>query len=168
MKGIKCLAILVVAAPLVFGLGCKKKEETKIEPFSPPPVAEKPISINKEEITVKLPDSVAGNWKDIKVEVLDKQTSGKTVIIIPVGGETDIPGSGMKVKAESFLPDLVMDGANITSASNEPKNPAAQIVVTDGGKEIHRGWLFANNPAIHPFEHPKFGLTLVGYDPVGK
>ncbi len=164
MKSFKYLVVLAVAAPLALGVGCKKKEEAKVAP--PAPAAEQPISIKKEDIKVIIPDGLKGKWKDVKVEVLDKQANKKTVVTIPVGGEAGIPGSNMKIKAEAFLPAFVMEGTNITSASNDPKNPAAQIVVTEEGKEIHKGWLFTLYPTTHPFEHPKYSLTLVGFDPV--
>ena len=66
----------------------------------------------------------------------------------------------------SFSLNLRMDGLNLTSGSNEPKNPALGIRVFDNNKQIFPapgkqwGWLFAKVPSIHPFEHPKYGITL--------
>lgn len=162
MKGIKYLTVFAVAAPLALGIGCKKKEEPAVQA---PPAEEAPITVKKEDIKVMVPDAVKGKWKDIKIEVLDKQSNQKSTLTVPVGGEVAIPGSNLKIKAENFLPAFVMEGANITSASNDPKNPAAQIVVLENGKEIHKGWLFTLYPTTHPFEHPKYSLTLVGYTP---
>ena len=162
MKCIKYLMVVAVAAPLALGIGCKKKEEPAVEA---PPAAEAPITVKKEDIQVMVPDALKGKWKDVKIEVLDKETNKKSTITIPIGGEAAIEGSKLKVKVEIFLPAFVMEGANITSGSNDPKNPAAQIVITEDGKEIHKGWLFTLYPTTHPFEHPKFSLTLVGYTP---
>ena len=59
-----------------------------------------------------------------------------------------------------------MDGMNLTSGSNEPKNPALGIRVSENNKQIFPapgkqwGWLFAKVPSIHPFEHPKYGIIL--------
>ena len=124
-----------------------------------------PVTVKKEEIVVKVPDAVKGKWKDIQIEVLNKQTNQKSTITVPIGGEVDVPGSKIKVKAENFLPEFKMEGANVTSASNEPKNPAAQIIVIEDGKEIFKGWLFTLYPSTHPFEHPDYSLMLVGYTP---
>jgi len=161
MKGIKYLVVFAVAAPLALGIGCKKKEE---EAAPAAPQAEAPINVKKEEIRVIVPDMVKGKWKDIKVEVLNKQTNQKSTVTVPMGGEAAIAGTKMKVKLEAFLPEFRMEGVNITSASNDPKNPAAQIVVTEDGKEIFKGWLFTLYPSTHPFEHPNYSLTLIGYD----
>jgi len=53
-----------------------------------------------------------------------------------------------------------MDAGTITSSSNTPNNPAVAIKVFEGDKEIFKGWLYAKFPTIHPFEHPKYGLTM--------
>ncbi|MDO8445638.1 MAG: DUF2155 domain-containing protein [Deltaproteobacteria bacterium] len=161
MKSIKYLTVLAVAVPLVLGIGCKKKEEA----VQAPPAEEAPITVKKEEIVVMVPDAVKGKWKNIKIEVLNKQTNQKSTIVVPMGSEVAVPGSKMKVKAENFLPEFKMEGSNVTSASNDPKNPAAQIVVTEDGKEVFSGWLFTLYPSTHPFEHPNYSLTLVGYTP---
>jgi len=34
--------------------------------------------------------------------------------------------------------------------------------VTDGGKEVWKGWLYSMHPGVHPFQHEKIGLTLIG------
>ena len=58
-----------------------------------------------------------------------------------------------------------MDEGRITSSS-EPTNPAVGIRVYEGDKQIFPapgkqwGWLFSKMPGIHPFEHPKFSITL--------
>jgi hypothetical protein len=49
----------------------------------------------------------------------------------------------------------------ITSESNRPENPATQLQVFEGGREIFHGWLFAKFPDIHPFAHDKYAVTLV-------
>ncbi|MBM2838975.1 MAG: hypothetical protein HW415_1600 [Deltaproteobacteria bacterium] len=162
MKGIKYLIVLAVAVPLVLGIGCKKKEEA---PAPLMPAVEAPITVKKEEIVIMVPDAVKGKWKDITIEVTNKQTNQKSTITVPIGGEAAISDTKMKVKLEAFLPEFMMEGVNITSASNEPKNPAAYIVVTEDGKEVFKGWLFSLYPTAHPFEHPDYSLALVGYNP---
>lgn len=167
MKGIKYLVVLAVAAPFVLGIGCKKKEEAPAPsmPAASMPAAEAPITVNKGEMQVIVPDMVKGKWKDVKIEVTNKQSSQKSTITVPMGGEAAVTGTKMTVKLMAFLPEFKMEGLNITSASNDPKNPAAQVVVTEDGKEVWSGWLYALHPEVHPFEHPNYSLILVAYDP---
>jgi hypothetical protein len=66
-----------------------------------------------------------------------------------------------------FLPALQVGGAEVTSSSNDPVNPAVFVTVLDGGKEIFKGWLFSKFPEMQPFEHPKYRITLVEGVPKG-
>jgi len=73
--------------------------------------------------------------------------------------------TGLLLRVKNFLPAFIMDGTTMTSASNETKNPAAQIVITEGEKEVYRGWLFSLYPGTHAFQHPRYSFTLVDFVP---
>jgi len=63
------------------------------------------------------------------------------------------------------LPAFKMDGGQITSTSaDQTTNPAAKIIVTENGQEVFKGWLFELYPTVHPFNHPKYTLSLAGYE----
>ena len=178
MRAIKIHFIFVVAILLAIGNGCRKKEENRV-PLAPTAQAKKqpktqtPAPGNSVEQTppannmedqVTVPASVKGIWNAVTIEALNKQTNQKINLVIPIRGEAPIPNSSLTIKAENFLPDFRMEGTNITSVSNEPNNPAAQIIVMENGKEIFKGWFFARFPSTQ-FEHPNYTLTLAGYAP---
>ena len=79
-----------------------------------------------------------------------------------IGSDLAIPNTNMKVKVLAFLPDFRMGDKDITTASDKPNNPAAQIVVQEPGKEEWKGWVYSMHPEIHPFPHEKIAITLVG------
>jgi hypothetical protein len=58
-----------------------------------------------------------------------------------------------------------MDGTTLTSQSNEPKNPAAQVRIYENNAEIFKGWLFSLYPTTHALQHPRYGFTLVDFIP---
>lgn len=90
-------------------------------------------------------------------------TTGKTgALEVPLGGSAPLPGSGLTVSADVFLPAFTMTSEVITSSGTEPENPAARIRVSEGGKEIFSGWIFKRFPDVHPFTHPRFSLQLDG------
>ncbi|MBI4715722.1 MAG: DUF2155 domain-containing protein, partial [Nitrospirae bacterium] len=64
------------------------------------------------------------------------------------------------VQVTDFLPDFKIEGSLYTSGSTNPLNPAVNVLVTEGGKEIFKGWLFQKFPSIHAFKHQRFGITL--------
>ncbi len=112
--------------------------------------------------TVRVPDDVKAKWQSVKLQV--EQIAGEKssrVFTVKVGGTLDIPGSSLQVTVRDFLPALQVSGNEVTSAGNDPTNPAALVTVSEGGKEIFRGWLFARFPDMQAFQHPVYRITLL-------
>jgi len=163
----------VVAAVLVAGLvisfaGCKKKEEKpQLPPGHPPtqgggmPPAGMP-DMQKVDRQVIVTKEVAAKWKAVKLTIEDKTAKSSKEYTINVGGEQAVPNTKLVVKVLHFLPDFRMGDKDITTASDKPNNPAAQLAVLDGGKEVWKGWVYAMHPGVHPFQHEKIGITLNG------
>jgi hypothetical protein len=152
----KLLVLSVVAAVVVTGCNEKKSKPVAAAP-QPQPV--------KMASAVVVPDSVKGKWKAVKIQVTDKNAKDLRVYTVGIGTEFKLPNSGLALRVENFLPAFVMEGTNLTSQSNELRNPAAQLTVKEGGREIFKGWLFALYPTTHAFQHPQYGFTLVDYVP---
>ncbi len=115
---------------------------------------------------IVVPESVRGKWSAARIILDDKITKTKTEYDIKLNSDFTVPNSSLKIHVGEFLPDFRMDGLNLTSGSNEPKNPALSIRVFENDRQIFPaagkqwGWLFSKVPSIHPFEHPKYGITL--------
>ena len=152
----------VVTMLAVLAAGCSKKEESKPEGMASP---HGEMATKKKDSVVVLPESVKGKWKAVKIAVTDKGANKETVYTVNIGSELAIPDSGLSIAVDTFLPHFTMDGTTLTSQSNEPKNPAAQIRIMEGGKEVFKGWLFSLYPTTHSFNHPKYGFTLVDFIP---
>ena len=177
-KRILAVACIVV---LLFAAGaCKKKEQAPPQPGVPgqqlPPGHPQPGQqlppghpqsggpgapmMPKGETVVNIPDAVKGKWKAVVITIEDKKAKKSSDYTITLGSDLKVPNSNLNISVSEFLPDFKMDGLNITSVSNEPNNPAVRVKVTEGGKEIFKGWLYQKFPTIHPFEHQQFGLAL--------
>ena len=185
----KALAVALCLA-LSFSIGaCKKKETPPPVPQTPGPMApgqmpsgpmmQGPMSpegqqqappagmmMPKGKVQVIVPDSVKGRWSAAKIIFEDKASRKKQEYTVKLDSDFTIPNTGLKIRVGDFLPDFKMEGLTMTSASNEPKNPALAVRVYEGGKQIFPApgkqwaWLFAKVPSIHPFEHAKYGLIL--------
>ena len=140
--------------------GCSKKEEKK----AAEPVAPKE-QVTKKEAKVVVPDNVKGKWKAVRIAVTDKNTKKDTVYTVNIGSELALPNSDLTIRVENFLPHFMMEGTTLTSQSNEPKNPAAQVRISQNGKEVFKGWLFTLYPTTHAFQHPQYGFTLADFVP---
>jgi len=118
------------------------------------------ISVPKVEMKIIVPDSVKGKWSGVILIVEDKSSKKKQEFKVNLNSDLKIPNSNLKVAVGDFLPNFKMDGSTITSTSNDPANPAVRVKVYEGEKEVFKGWLYSKFPAIHPFEHPKYGINL--------
>jgi len=167
----------IVAAVLVAGLlasfaGCKKKEEKpQLPPGHPsmeggmPPAGMPPAGMPdmpKVDRKVVVPKEVAAKWKSVKLVVEDKVKKASKEYTIGVGSSLDVPGTKIKLTVVAFLPDFRMGEKDITSASDKPNNPAAQILIKEAGKPDQKIWLYSMHPGVHPFQHDQIGLTLSG------
>jgi hypothetical protein len=120
----------------------------------------------KGQSKVIIPDSVKGKWDAAKIIFEDKTTKAKQEYTVNLNSDFKVPNTSLKIHVGEFLPDFKMDGLNLTSGSNELKNPALGIRVFDKDKQIFPGpgkqwgWLFSKVPTIHPFEHPKYSIIL--------
>jgi hypothetical protein len=133
----------------------------------PPPGTQRPgLMMPRGKAHVVVPDSVKGRWSGAKIVVEDKFTKSKHEYTVKLDSDFKIPSTDLSVHVGDFLPDFRMDGLNLTSASNNPVNPALAIRVFEKGKQIFPapgkewGWLFAKVPSVHPFEHQKYGIIL--------
>jgi hypothetical protein len=173
---LKKIVSIVAVVVLAFSFGaCKKKEEKPQLPAGHPPMeggtppagmppAGMPNMQNVPKVDRKVVVSkdVQAKWKAIKVAVENKAAKTTKEYTVNVGSELAIPDTKIKVKVNAFLPDFKMTDKEIYSASDKPNQPAAQVMVTDSGKEVFNNWLFAMQPGIHPFQHDAIGLVLLG------
>lgn len=116
--------------------------------------------MQKSEKKIVVPDAVKKSWSKVRLQFIDKSTGAKKELVAALNSELTVDGTALKIKVGEFLPEFTMAAGEITSRSNEPKQPAVRIEIYEQGKLIHKGWLFAKMPDVHALEHPKYGLTL--------
>ena len=111
---------------------------------------------------VRVPDGVKGKWRAVRLQVeVRGGGSPPQTLTVGLGGEAAVPGSKLRLHAGEFLPALQVKDNEITSASNQPSNPAALVTIWDEGKQVFQGWLFSKFPDMQPFEHPRYRITLI-------
>lgn len=148
--------------------GCKQKEEKTSLPAGHPamesgtPTQSGITDIPRVEREVIVPREVKAKWKSVKLSVKDKTSGSSQEYTVAVGSDLAVPGTKMTVKVLAFLPDFRMGERDITSASVKQNNPAVQVLVQEPGRENWKGWLYAMHQDVHPFEHNKITLKLVG------
>jgi hypothetical protein len=149
---------ILLCLPAFFG--CKGKEEPRKPQQATAPAQD---TIVRKQTDVSVPASVKGKWKSVKLSITDKQKNTEGFVDIEIGKTMKVNGTDLVIKVENFLPHFIMDGTTLTSSSNSPKNPAAQVLITENGKEVFKGWLFTLYPNTHASQHPKYGFGLVDF-----
>jgi hypothetical protein len=155
------IVLLVVALHLV---GCRKGDPAGQAPGLPSghPQASLPADIPKIEgggVTV-VPESVKGKWGAVRLVLQDKSTGAVTEYPVPLRSRFDVPDTGLSIEVGDFLPDFTIQDSVFTSVSDRPENPAVKVTVIEEGKAIFDAWLFSMYPSVHPFSHPRYGLSL--------
>ncbi len=176
----KKLIMFILVSGLVFSFAsCKKKEEKPLlppghpsmeggmPPSGMPPAGMPPAGMPadnapKIDRAISVPKAVAEKWSAVKLIVEDKAAKSKKEYTVSIGSELAVPNTKVKIKVLSFLPHFKMGDKEITSASNEPNMPAAQVLIQEPGKPDWKGWLFSLAPDMHPFEHQAIGIKLAG------
>ncbi len=163
MKTNLARALAMLMALTFLTLSCKGKTEQ-----APPPPEQKMETPSPHGMTpsvervTEIPDSVKGKWSAVKIEVLFKEKNEKKQFDIPLDSAFPVPDSDIAIAVGQFFPEFTLEGNKYTSVSNEPKNPATRVEITQKDTVIFKGWLFSNYPDVHPFENEKYGVTLVG------
>lgn len=109
---------------------------------------------------IVVPEEMEGKWRAIVVEVVDKDAGKSKQYTVDLNKDFAVPDTGLKLHVQKFLPDFSMSPAGITTLTNEPNNPAAQVSISENGKPVFDGWLFKQFPEVHAFQHPKYAIVL--------
>ncbi|MDP2166802.1 MAG: DUF2155 domain-containing protein [Thermodesulfovibrionales bacterium] len=118
---------------------------------------------NPLQVTVQMSDEVKKTWTGAILLLQDKFEQSEKHVAVKLHSDYLI-GNGdtaLQIMLGDFLPDFSINGATITSASNEPNNPAIRVVVIENGREIYKGWLYSKFPKIHPIQHERYSITLL-------
>ena len=165
--------VFILLALFIIIAGCKKNEEQKAvenaerlknilkqdlaKPLHEPMPADKK---DKKDIPVIVSSEVKAKWKNITFTVTDKTKKSGNDFTVPINGKSNITGTNMEIEVKDFVPHFIMGEKGIISETNELKNPAARVVITEKNKIIYTGWIFKKYPAVPLFMHDTFEIQL--------
>lgn len=167
----KKLFLLAMSLSLFVFIGCSQnttKEDgksTSEQSQAHPPMTganqqDEGAMMPKTPKQIAVPESVAKKFKAVNLEITDKKTNKKTTVKAAIGKKTTVPDTDITIYVEAYLPDFTMGTENITSASDEEKNPAAKVKI-ERKSNVNEGWLFKNFE-IHKIEDPDYNFVLLG------
>jgi hypothetical protein len=120
-------------------------------------------TMSTKTVGIKAPNFLKGKWKSVKIAVYDKKTMQESIYDINIGSSTTLLNSDISIEVNYFFPHYILSGTDHTSESNELKNPAAQITVSQGTANVIKGWLFGNYPDMsNKFFNDRIAMRLIG------
>jgi hypothetical protein len=96
------------------------------------------------------------------IQALDKSTAETLRFLAPVGQPIRYKDLVFVVHVcEDTAPELGQRGAAAHLEIQSQPRPIPGRV-TPPSRQLFRGWMFANAPGLHPFEHPVYDAWLIG------
>ena len=92
---------------------------------------------------VPLKLAMEASWQENGVE------KHQTLTLVP-GSPAPLGEQGTAVELADFIPDYVLQGNQIASRSDAPRNPAIHLQVTRPGSPATNAWVLAKSPELHP------------------
>jgi len=151
--------VVVFGLIALLGAGCGQSSDKgdKSKTVSTHKKGRQVVSKSKK---VKISEDIKNAWKQASVFVKNKKTGDGKIYNVQLNSDFKISATSLVVKVGAFIPDFHIGKDYISSKSKELNNPALQVTVMDGEKEVYRGWLFSKFPDMHTFEHPEYSLSL--------
>jgi len=109
---------------------------------------------------LNIPADVKAKWKSTELAVSGPGISARTVKLA-VGGELKLE-SGLLLRVLAYVPAFQSDAGTVTSASNNPDNPAVLLQLVDRQQILGEGWVFQKLPDFNTFAIDRLKVQLVG------
>ena len=123
-----------------------------------PSIPNKSVDVDKK---VTVGDQTRKKWRAVVFRVKDKNAGKERLYTVALGEEFRLPQTSLAIRADHYVPHFEMNRKEIFSASDNLVNPAARVIINEGGKDVFQGWLFQRFPSLRPFEHSSYEITLV-------
>jgi cytochrome c biogenesis protein len=95
---------------------------------------------------------------------LDNGMEKHQVLTLAPGAPASLGEQGATVALADFIPDYVLQGNQITSRSDDPRNPAIHLQVNRAGSQVTNAWVLAKSPELNPPNDTGIEFRFVSVD----
>jgi len=95
---------------------------------------------------------------------LENGVAKNRVLTMAPGAPAPLDNQGTIVELEDFLPDYVLQGNQIASQSDDPRNPAIRLQVTRAGNQITNAWVLAKSPELNAPNNTGINFRYLGVE----
>jgi hypothetical protein len=107
-----------------------------------------------------IPADVRAKWKSVELTLSGRDVSTHTVRVAV--GDTLKLDHGLALRVVAYVPAFRSDSGTVTSASNNPENPAVLVQLLDKNKPVHEGWVFQKLSDFNTFSSDRIHVQLMG------
>jgi len=85
---------------------------------------------------------------------------------VPYDTNYHLPNTAISVRISNFVSDFVIDmnTREVSSRSDEPRNPAVKVIMTNDNDTLYKRWVFFKFPGQHS-QDEKYQVTATDYTP---
>jgi len=109
---------------------------------------------------LNIPAEVKAKWKTAELSLAGPNLPLRTVKVA-IGGETNV-GKALVLRVLAYVPAFQSDSGIVTSASNNPDNPAVLVQLLEGKQPVAEGWVFQKLPDFNTFSTDRLKVQLLG------
>ena len=111
------------------------------------------------------PGGGGAQWVDLSAVSSDSLDPRRYSLKLKPGADAvPLGASGDSIRIERFVGDFKLgSGGQVTSQPGEHNNPAVQVVITRGGRERSRNWVFKNFPNFSHSRQSLYTITMGDY-----
>ena len=147
-----------VQAPIMLQGNTAAPEPVNREIEAPPP--RKPVAVVPPPPQIPAGPPPPARSPTAILHVLDKVTAETMRFAAPVGRRVRYKSLVFVVRTceTRGLSDPLPRPSAYVTVNSEPQAPPGQAAPP--ARQLFRGWMFANSPGLHPFEHPVYDAWL--------
>jgi hypothetical protein len=115
---------------------------------------------------LNIPADVKAKWKTVELSLAGGNITPHKVRV-SIGGELKVDQADLLVRVVAFVPDFQSGDGTVTSASNNPNNPAVLVQLLEKGQVQAEGWVFQKFPDFNTYQNDKLPMQLLSASAVG-
>lgn len=108
----------------------------------------------------------SGEFGEVELQVTSHGAAQQHTVRVKPGQRVALGDSGDELQLDRFVSDFTMDPqGRVFSRSDQPNNPAAQVLISAAGTEPYRQWVFARHAGLHEKKDAPYTIRFVNFYP---
>lgn len=108
----------------------------------------------------------SGDFGEVELQVIPRASAQRHTVRLKPGERVALGDSGDELQLDRFVSDFTMDRqGRVFSRSDQPNNPAAQVLVRAADAAPYHQWVFARHTGFHEKKDAPYTIRFVNFYP---